>query len=75
MTLALAQQENISVVLSFAHISGKACGKHWKSNTNLSAFNVMMRFAPFLCNRVSRGNFCQKISERFLAASDYRRAI
>jgi hypothetical protein len=45
-------RKNISGALSFAHKSGKACGKNRKSTTNPPNFNAMMRFAPFLCNRV-----------------------
>jgi hypothetical protein len=45
-------RKNISTVLSFAHKSGKPCGKRRKISINPPNFNAMMRFAPFLCNRL-----------------------
>ena len=45
--------KNISRMLSFAHESGKPCGKNWKSPSNSTNFNAMMRFALFLCNRLA----------------------
>jgi hypothetical protein len=62
-TFALAQQKNISLVLSFAHKSGKPCGKNRKFATNSPAFNAMTRFAPFLCNPVFPETFLRGVSE------------
>jgi hypothetical protein len=56
-------RKNISGALSFAHKSGKACGKNRKSTTNPPNFNAMMRFAPFLCNRILCANFFLGISK------------
>ena len=54
----LCATKNISLALSFAHKSGKACGKNRKSSSNPPTFNAMVRFAPFLCNGISwRGLF------------------
>jgi hypothetical protein len=56
-------RKNISLALSFAHKSGKACGKNRKSTTNPPNFNAMMRFAPFLCNSMVGASFFLGISK------------
>jgi hypothetical protein len=53
-------------MLSFAHKSGKPCGKERKSEGKPLNFNAMMRFALFWCNGWGGGKLFAQSQEDFV---------